>query len=142
MPVGSTAAPTTTAESTAAPSSSAATAPPSGSASGAPDPGAGGAAATVTRFYAAYLAAPGRQTAAEYLSPQLTATLFSAARDADPVLCAHVLPNSVAAQPVSVRGGNATVRVRLSQQGAEAPPLTVTVRLSDQRIVAIACPGR
>jgi hypothetical protein len=103
------------------------------------DPRAGIATATVSRFYSAYLAAPGKQTAARYLSPQLLDALFSAPREVDRVLCAHALPTAVAAVPGAVKGKNATVTVTATQQDVALPSIQVTVRLADQRIIAIDC---
>ncbi|MFZ0157391.1 MAG: hypothetical protein WAL50_00055, partial [Kineosporiaceae bacterium] len=94
----------------------------------------------VSRFYSAYLASPGKQTAAGYLSPPLLDALFSAPREVDRVLCAHALPNAIAAVPGAVRGKNATVTVTATQQGVALPSIQVTVRLADQRIIAIDCP--
>lgn len=103
------------------------------------DPRAGIATATVSRFYSAYLAAPGKQTATTYLSPQLLDALFSAPREVDRVLCAHALPTAIAAVPGAVKGKNATVTVTPTQQDVALPPIQVTVRLADQRIIAIDC---
>jgi hypothetical protein len=99
------------------------------------------AAATVSRFYSAYIAAPSRKTAAEYLVPPLLADLFDSPKDVDRVLCSHALPNAISVTPGAVSGANVTVSVTTTQQGAARPPIRVTVRTKDQRIVGIACPA-
>ncbi len=99
------------------------------------------AAATVSRFYSAYIAAPGRKTATDYLVPKLLADLFDSPRDVDRVLCSHALPNAISVTPGAVSGPNVAVSVTTTQQGAARPPIRVTVRTKDQRIIGIVCPA-
>ena len=98
------------------------------------------ASTRVSEFYAAYLADPGPSVAVDYFDATMVSTLFSAT-DSDPVLCAQNLPSSVHVSPASVHPPTATVRVTPAWTGAEQSSITVTLRLTDLRVVGIACPA-
>ncbi|MBL8932522.1 MAG: hypothetical protein JNL54_20550 [Kineosporiaceae bacterium] len=93
----------------------------------------------VSRFYSAYLARPGRATAANFVDPPLLAVLFAPQAAFDRVVCGHTLPDSITVAPATPSGSSATVQVTPTHQGATRPPIEVTVRASDQRITRIDC---